>query len=748
TAMNYVYTGKGDYTYYCYTNSKTPTIILSVDEVTTAEDTRVCYPTTVVKNELLTAKTEGVTKAEYNITDNVTANNAPDYSEYLKNGIGTAFGKDYYSQKSVVTLNPVFDGTKDKATVTYTIKAHDDAFAGVNNEDLNYAKTATLKSGKNGTINIPQNNGVTPENTITIIIDYHNSEGVLKATAAQVGADEWLNQFHLTRTSGGASNWELPQPADSVYTVYDNTYGQNDYGSFTYTFYVGAENLAGGYLASADEEYIINLLKNKNNFNEIKKAKFSGTNGNGAGLGFLQWGTNYSFNYYPASEAYTYVHLVDRWGNTFDGVFKTPKLDAKKATMNTSSTGLAEVIESGGSGINTMSFSAQSFDIIAEDDAILTPDSYTTKGNSVKVYTGEANKSYNLTVKDLATNSTTASAKTDAEGYLTITVEDLAFDTQSGAYSFTLNDMTINLYAETDKNIISAEGASAEAGQTATVQIETTEKVTMVQLVSENGTTTTATEYEETEDGTRVWYIDKALDAGEYEYTVRAKVDGKWVNEGDKVTVTFTAPTVFVGAVTSVEYTPSESTRNEFKFTVTGRPEKIQVIEPDGGTRTYDRYHTKVEIVSYDEAGNEVSSMSRELSYEVWTIEMNVPADIELTAIARYGRVWSKDNPYKYTVVLATPEYDDEVYSMELAAEEGWQGKVGATVVTGLDVSGVRFVMDDGTTATYYKSTEADGKLTYTGAAWMNHSGENVIIVKIRVNNAWITAGELNYYAF
>ncbi|MEE1066414.1 MAG: hypothetical protein UH249_09815, partial [Acutalibacteraceae bacterium] len=73
--------------------------------------------------------------------------------------------------------------------------------------------------------------------------------------------------------------------------------------------------------------------------------------------------------------------------------------------------------------------------------------------------------------------------------------------------------------------------------------------------------------------------------------------------------------------------------------------------------------------------------------------------------------------------------------------------KVAATVVTGLDVAGVRFVMDNSTTATYYKSTEADGRLTYNGYAWINHAGENIIVVKIRVNNAWINAGELTYNA-
>ena len=84
---------------------------------------------------------------------------------------------------------------------------------------------------------------------------------------------------------------------------------------------------------------------------------------------------------------------------------------------------------------------------------------------------------------------------------------------------------------------------------------------------------------------------------------------------------------------------------------------------------------------------------------------------------------------------------------MSLERTEGKQGKVKATVETGLDVQGVRFIMDNNTTTTYYTSTEADGRLTFVGNAWMNHSGENIIKVKIRVNNKWIEAGELTYNA-
>lgn len=804
SAMSYVYTGKGNNTYYCYTNSEMPVMYVTVDEDLVAND-RVCYPTSAGfgGDIVMTAgaNTIAPTFKQVEIDDAQKSR----YLKYTSEGIGlkpiisdgmggtTVGDADYYNKKTVIELRPDFSNVNPDAissTVKYTFKAYDDAFALTEN-DINYADAAALASGaEKGKLNdIPQgeyatnkSDGevVTPENTITILIDYHVSatDGVaLDVNGKQVYGDEWLKQYHLTRTSGGAGNWEMVKRDDAIYTIDDPTYGQTNFGSFTYTFRVGGANdFANCVLTSSDVKDVVSIVKE--NYDAIRSVPFTSakattrfahekdaqgndildSNGNpkvyvetvpaGTGLGFKEWPqTTWSYNYYPASQVYTYVHVVDRWGNVVDKVIETPNVDANAVQFLSQSVGDVTAAELGGSGIDTMSFSAQSFDIIPDDNSTFDGTTYTTTGNTVKLYTGEANKTYNLTANDVATNTSKGTATTDADGYLTITVEDLAFDTQSGAYTFTLNDKTINLYAEVEDVILSAEDVTVGVGETATVSITTTDAATMVQLVSASGATATATEYTEDEDGNRVWHIDVKKNPGSYAYEVKAKVDGKWITEGESVTVTVNEPTIFVGAVTAVEYTPSTSTRNEFMFTVTGRPDKIQVIEPDGGTRTYDRYHAKVVIVSYDAEGNVIGSMSRELSYEVWTIEMNVPADIELTAIARYGRAWSTAAPYTYTVVLATPEFDDEVYSMELASTEGKQGKVQATVITGLDVSGVRFVMDNDTTTTYYTPTEADGKLTYVGNAWMNHSGENIIIVKIRVNNAWLNAGELTYLA-
>jgi hypothetical protein len=154
TAVNYVYTGKGNYTYYCYANTTNPTVLLSVNDV--AQNSRVCYPTksTISKNTATNA-TAGVNVASSSVTNN-------EYSTYTAKsmGINQTGGASYYTKKAVVTLNPTFT-SQANGTATYTISSTDDAYS------PNYANTSTL-SGKSGTISTSTADAsVTPTNTIT-----------------------------------------------------------------------------------------------------------------------------------------------------------------------------------------------------------------------------------------------------------------------------------------------------------------------------------------------------------------------------------------------------------------------------------------------------------------------------------------------------------------------------------------------------------------------------------------------------
>ncbi len=204
------------------------------------------------------------------------------------------------------------------------------------------------------------------------------------------------------------------------------------------------------------------------------------------------------------------------------------------------------------------------------------------------------------------------------------------------------------------------------------------------------------------------------------------------------------------GSIIKVEYTPSTDSHNSFDVTVNGRPAMIQFIEEDGGTRTYDRNNKNVVIKSYNADGVEVNSLDRTVAYEVWTINTNLTGP-DVKARAKYladgAYTWEK-NHYSFTYEILEPEIDAEVKSITPASQSGPKGPVSVKVVTGPDAQGVRFVMPDGSTATYYTQKAAvleDGNLEFIGKAWMNNEGLNTVTVKVRVNGAWVDAGTIEY---
>lgn len=205
-----------------------------------------------------------------------------------------------------------------------------------------------------------------------------------------------------------------------------------------------------------------------------------------------------------------------------------------------------------------------------------------------------------------------------------------------------------------------------------------------------------------------------------------------------------------VSSISTINWTPSEDTHNTFTVAVTGRMAMIQFIEMDGGTRTYDRYNKNVTIVSYNAAGEEVNSLSRDVAYEVWTINTNlIGPDVKARAKYLEGNSYKwETETYNFTVETLEPVVDADVRSITPAATAGKKGAVATTVVVGPDAQGIRFVMSNGTTTTYYadKATVLDnGDLQFVGNAWANDAGLNTIIVKVRVNNVWVEAGTVEY---
>ena len=192
--------------------------------------------------------------------------------------------------------------------------------------------------------------------------------------------------------------------------------------------------------------------------------------------------------------------------------------------------------------------------------------------------------------------------------------------------------------------------------------------------------------------------------------------------------------------VTNVTYIQQEATHKTFTVTVNGRKQMIQFIEPDGGTRTYDRYHKNVKITSYNSDGQVVSSMARDLAYEVWEIYSNMSVGVEINVRGKENYKWDEG---KYSFVI---EPYNPIVSMELSATSGKKGAVPATVVADAKTEKVMFKMPNGTSVTVSTfTTDKNGNHVFTGKAWMNEDGANEIQVLIRRDNVWKQAGTLVY---
>ena len=192
--------------------------------------------------------------------------------------------------------------------------------------------------------------------------------------------------------------------------------------------------------------------------------------------------------------------------------------------------------------------------------------------------------------------------------------------------------------------------------------------------------------------------------------------------------------------ITDVTYVQQEDTHKDFTVTVNGRKAMIQFIEPDGGTRTYDRYNKNVKITSYNADGEVVSSMARDLAYEVWEIYSNMSVGVEINVRGKENGKWDRAK-YTFTIEPYNP-----IVSMELSAISGKKGPVPAIVIADNKTEKVMFKMPDGSSVTVaYSAIDVDGNRLFKGKAWMNEDGYNEIRVFIYRDKVWKLAGTLEY---
>lgn len=202
-------------------------------------------------------------------------------------------------------------------------------------------------------------------------------------------------------------------------------------------------------------------------------------------------------------------------------------------------------------------------------------------------------------------------------------------------------------------------------------------------------------------------------------------------------------------SVKSVTYNPSWSSVNDYSFTVNDRADKVQVIEATGATRTFARNNSNVVIKGYDAEGNEVSSLSRELDHEVWTIRTRLTPNSDLQVHAKYKNEWES---LTYSFSVSTLSSDKTLKSAELSSTSGNPDSVECKIVTGSGVNKVRIEYEDGMTTTVASSRavldEANMTYTYNLSVKPRHSGENNFKIYIKnPTDGWTYATTLTYTA-
>ena len=172
---------------------------------------------------------------------------------------------------------------------------------------------------------------------------------------------------------------------------------------------------------------------------------------------------------------------------------------------------------------------------------------------------------------------------------------------------------------------------------------------------------------EKTDDG-EIWTINVNIPEGRY--VAFAKFGKDWEENGHNFSVRFDVkpeePTP--DGVLEVTYnTPNYGGKQEYTFKVSGKADKIQVVCADGGTITLSRLDPRVTVKSYDAEGIEVYSNSTNLAYEIWTVNLDIPAGRHI-AKAKYGRSWTAGTEFD-VIIDAKPVSAVSVTEVKASAD-------------------------------------------------------------------------------
>ncbi len=195
------------------------------------------------------------------------------------------------------------------------------------------------------------------------------------------------------------------------------------------------------------------------------------------------------------------------------------------------------------------------------------------------------------------------------------------------------------------------------------------------------------------------------------------------------------------GAVKEVSYdTTSPYNVNDFSFKVDGRAVKIRIADCDDTTitLTYNRAlaREKGSIVSYNAAGEVVSDLSRDIAYEIWTINDLYLDNGNYYAVSKDNYGW-EDYEIATIFEVAPSTANSAVDSITASTTAPVAGEsVDIEIVTGSDVLKVQLLIDGVEYKTYNNPTVADGKATFNTTAKFS-KGEHTVTIKIKTADGW-----------
>lgn len=772
SAANYAFAGKWSskanaaVDYYLYTNSATPVIALEIDDGavgTTVANNNSSYPTNaIVTDNSAGLSYVGPTASSDNKTYTTSAVKATDdittawFYSYTQAGIGTKYD---YNAKTIIYLTPTFSSSGTTNEIVYTITPTDDAYTvneGVASATLADA-TAALQTRYSS-----YNYSVNDKDQIQVCICYHNSmngtsdEGseaggaYLQLKPDQVDMDTWLNQMHLFRTAGGASNWELPQTSEAVYPVDDSTYASTGYvlGSFLYVFDSTNEPEATAYAEAGNQQAAKQAIIDsvKRNPSEVQAAVSSKShtmniNSASTGLGYAKI-DGWSVNFYPKKGAYVYGHLVDRWGNVFNKVWKCFNVDSTKSTVTGGTNSVYNVFEDGGSNLDVMSLDCANIEFVTGLDSSFENGVFTTSGGSFTVATGTANKTYDITVTDHAGNKTAAKVKSDANGNVTFNVEDTSANLALGAYSFDFNGYTVNLYARDPALVRDASiTATSVLGGDTVITVVTASDAFKVQLVY-NGTTATYTKLNgnvtvtENEDGTLTWRIVRKQSLGTYSFGIRARGAKGWEDSDFVVTTQIVKPAdpVVTALISAEDATAVIGNRPKVKVKVKEGTQSIRFIDENGDTVTIAKDSALATTVSVVDG------------VETWYASLPSSGK-ELTrtysVIARYNYKWQKDNAKTVSTTFVKVDEPVQIYSVTLNSDEVKVCEFAEfEFITSGKINKICLVRENGDTATYSADNAivkelADGTKEWKINLKFYKRGTASLDFKVKTSSGW-----------